>query len=74
MEFKVGDLVRFKNDGTNYDLINCSKVVFNKTYKIIKVVDIGIIIIVDSEENNSGWFSYRFEKVTREMKLRRILK
>lgn len=74
MEFKVGDLVRFKNDGTNYDLINRSKVVFNKTYKIIKVGDIGIIIIVDSEENNSGWFSYRFEKVTREMKLRRILK
>lgn len=73
MEFKEGDLVRFKNDGTNYDLKR-SNVVFNKTYKVIKVDSTLGIIGIDTEELGSGWFSYRFEKVTREMKLRRILK
>lgn len=71
--FKNGDIVVFKASSDNDDLKKgYHDIVIGKTYKVIEVTE--RYIIINNEGKNESFFPSRFEKVTREEKLKRILK
>lgn len=71
--FKKGDIVVFKTSSDNDDLkMYHYDIVIGKTYKVIETTE--RYVIINNKGKNESFFPYRFEKVTREEKLKRILK
>lgn len=71
IKIKIGDVVKCINNSSRFGVL--PDLTLNKCYKV-KDVELLDIIITDDINHDKYYMTSRFKKITRELKLNRILK